>query len=385
MSSRYNLKLPYFLIVATAFSFGVSLFLLQVFAYIVAFLWLFEYNKEKKKSFDLLTVAVISFGIVRLITAYFSEYPKATSEIYLKELLFYLFFFSANFYLKLFSSEMRSDLIRFFLLAAIITALTGIVSFNLSLVARAQSFSSGYTVYSSYLLALLPFLIFYPTGNEKKIIQYLRIAGLIIVIVGLITSLGRTSIAIAALFFITGLVFKKFRLKDVLIIVFSSALLTLLSFHNNSTELNQRVGNPLGYSDRDILYKGAREILFNHPILGYGPHTFKNTFPLFNEVVDKGIGGWHNEFLQIYFDSGVIGLLSFLFLISVIYYFGIKLLKNIDSRDIILGLLLSVTSFIVSAFTSGFITNSTLSIVFVLIVTILNSYNSVPSKITQTI
>jgi len=385
MTSKYNLNIPFYLIAAVACSFVFSLFLLQVFAAIVGLLWLFEKNKEKKKAFDLLTISVLAFGITRLITAFFSEFPKASSEIYLKEALFYLFFFSANFYFKLFLPEKRSDMIRFFLLAAVAASLTGIISFNLNFVERAQSFSSGYTVFSSYLLAVLPLLIFFPINNKVKKNQYLRIGGIIIVALGIITSLGRTSVAIAALFFIVGIALRKIRFKDILTISFAVALLSLLSFHNNSLQLHGRIGNPVGFSDRDILYKGAKEILFTHPILGYGPHTFKNIFPLFNEVIDKGIGGWHNEFLQIYFDSGVLGLLSFLFLISVVYYSGIGLLKNKVNRDIVIGLLLSVTSFIISAFTSGFITSPVLSVLFVFIITLLNSYDFTARGIKQAV
>jgi O-antigen ligase len=385
MTSKYNLNIPFYLIAAVACSFVFSLFLLQVFAAIVGLLWLFEKNKEKKKAFDLLTISVLAFGITRLITAFFSEFPKASSEIYLKEALFYLFFFSANFYLKLFSPEKRSDMIRFFLVAAVAASLTGIISFNLNFVERAQSFSSGYTVFSSYLLAVLPLLIFFPIDNNIKKNQYLRISGIIIIAVGIITSLGRTSVAIAALFFIVGIALKKFRFIDILAVSFAVALFSILSFHNNSLELQGRIGNPVGFSDRDVLYKGAKEILFTHPVIGYGPHTFKNIFPLFNEVNDKGIGGWHNEFLQIYFDSGVLGLLSFLFLIVVVYYLGIRLLKNRVNRDIVIGLLLSVTSFIISAFTSGFITSPVLSVLFVFIITMLNSYNSRVRDIKQTL
>ena len=379
ISTRYNLNLPFYLIIATACSFVFSLFLLQVFVGAVAVLWLFEKNIEKKKAFDIITVAIITFGIIRLTTIFFSEYPKESYEAIYKEALFYFFFFSANFYLKIFSSEKRLTIIRIFLVAAIAASLTGVISFNLNLVERAQSFSSGYTVYSSYLLAALPVLIFIPFDKNRNRDKYYNVIGIIIIMLGIITSLGRTSIALAILFIIIGVILKKIKIGHLLIIIFFVSLFSLLSFHNNSQQINGRIDNPIGFSDRDILYKGAHEIMFSHPLLGFGPRTFINIFPLFNEIRDKGIGGWHNEFLQLYFDSGIIGLLAFIFLITVIYYVGIKLLKLRKNSDIILGLLLAVSSFVLSAFTSGFITSSVLSILFVLIITILNSYNKAES------
>lgn len=380
ISSRYNLNLPFYLIIATACTFVFSLFLLQIFAGAVTVLWLFEKNIEKKKAFDLITAAILTFGIVRLITIFYSEYPKESYEAIYKEALFYLFFFSANFYLKIFSSEKRLTIIRIFLIGAVGASLTGIISFNLNLVERAQSFSSGYTVFSSYLLAALPILIFVPFDRNKKWDKYFNIAGIIILMLGLIASLGRTSIAIAILFLLAGVILKKIKIGHLFIIVIGVSLFSILSFHNNFQQVNGRIENPIGLSDRDILYKGAHEILLNHPMLGFGPRTFKNIFPLFNEIGDKGVAGWHNEFLQLYFDSGIAGLSAFLFLIVVIYYTGIKLLKLRKNSDILLGLLLSISSFILSAFTSGFITSAVLSILFVLIITILNSYNRAESN-----
>jgi O-antigen ligase len=374
ISSRYNQNLPFYFIIAAACTFVFSIFLLQIFAGIAALLWLFEKNIEKKKAFDILTAAVLTFGIIRLITVFTSEYPNVSYEVLYKEAIFYLFFFSANFYLKIFSVEKRLIIIQIFLFAAAIASLTGIISFNLNYYDRAQSFSSGYTVFSTYLLAALPILIFSPLNKDDKKDRYLRVIGIIIIVIGLVTSLGRTSIALAVLFLVFGVILKKISYRDILIILIVVSLLALLSFHNNSHQVIGRIDNPVGLSDRDVLYKGAKEILFNHPILGYGPRTFKSIFPLFSEMTDKGVGGWHNEFLQIYFDSGIFGLTAYLLLIVCIYFIGIKLLKSRIYRDVIIGLLFSVTSFILSAFTSGFITSAVLSVLFVFVITLLNSF-----------
>ncbi|MDR3609160.1 MAG: O-antigen ligase family protein [Ignavibacteriaceae bacterium] len=374
ISSRYNQNLPFYFIIAAACTFVFSIFLLQIFAGIAALLWLFEKNIEKKKAFDILTAAVLTFGIIRLITVFTSEYPNVSYEVLYKEGIFYLFFFSANFYLKIFSVEKRLIIIQIFLFAAAIASLTGIISFNLNYYDRAQSFSSGYTVFSTYLLAALPILIFSPLNKDDKKDRYLRVIGIIIIVIGLVTSLGRTSIALAVLFLVFGVILKKISYRDILIILIVVSLLALLSFHNNSHQVIGRIDNPVGLSDRDVLYKGAKEILFNHPILGYGPRTFKSIFPLFSEMTDKGVGGWHNEFLQIYFDSGIFGLTAYLLLIACIYFIGIKLLKSRIYTDVIIGLLFSVSSFILSAFTSGFITSAVLSVLFVLVITLLNSF-----------
>jgi O-antigen ligase len=319
-------------------------------------------------------MAVIVFGIVRIAAIIFSKYHTASNESLYKEVLFYFSFFSFNFYLKVFSIEKKHLLIIVFLVASIFASLTGIILFNFSLVERAQSFSSGGTVYSAYLLASLPILIFLSFEKTNKRFLVFWIVGIAIILTGIITSLGRTNIAISVLIVGIGVLFRKITFKNLIIILASVSLFTFISFHNNSSELSRRVANPMSPSERDVIIKGATMLMYDHPIIGFGPRTFRNIFPLFNEFVDKGVAGWHNDFLQIYFESGIIGLFSFLLLLSVIYYIGIKLFKNAkNNKDMIFSFLLSVSCFVLLV-TSGFITHVVLSIVFALIITLQNSY-----------
>ena len=112
--------------------------------------------------------------------------------------------------------------------------------------------------------------------------------------------------------------------------------------------------------------------MLKHTFLGFGPRTFQQIFPYTNEFSDKGIGGWHNDFLQVYFESGIAGLMTFLFLIFLIIYNGNISFKlnNICNP----GIFLSLIGLILSAFTAGFITSVVLSIVFVFLLTIFGSY-----------
>jgi O-antigen ligase len=138
----------------------------------------------------------------------------------------------------------------------------------------------------------------------------------------------------------------------------------------------QRVEQPTQPSDRDIIYKGAKEIMFKHPFLGYGPRTFKEVFPFPDQFADKGVGGWHNDILQIYFESGLLGLISFIALLYFIIYCIVKMLRRkikAEISGILYGILFSICGFILSSMTAGFITSVVISIVFVFIVSILSS------------
>ncbi|MFO7446849.1 MAG: O-antigen ligase family protein, partial [Ignavibacteriaceae bacterium] len=165
-----------------------------------------------------------------------------------------------------------------------------------------------------------------------------------------------------------GIFLKKIKLKHAFIIILLTAGISFISFINNQQEVTQRIEQPAGLSDRDIIYKAAGEILFEHPVFGFGPRSFQHIFDYRDLLADKNIGSWHNDILQMYFEGGITGLAAFLILIFVPLWKGFSSLKNKniseDQRNILLGLLLSITALFLSSLTSGFINNPVMSIVF---------------------
>jgi O-antigen ligase len=366
--SRFNLKYITLLIGIASCTFVISLFLMQILFAIIFILWIIEKNSEKSKVFDLFTLAIILWGIIRMITVFFSQYSSESNQVFYKEALFYASFLSLQFYFKSMSKEQISTVIKYFIAGGALSSLSGIALFNLHLVDRSQSFSSSYTVFSSYLLVVLPVLLFLPTNIFSGKI---RITSIIVIVIGLITSLGRTNILIAAAMVFLSLFMKRISVLIFLIIIIIAGLISYISFENNKKEITNRMTNPSTLSDRDIIWKGASELMFKHPLSGFGPRTFQQIFPYKNEFNDKGVAGWHNDFLQVYFESGLPGLMAFLFIIFLIVFNGKISFKLNDISNP--GVFLSLIGLILSAFTAGFITSVVLSIVFVFMLTIFNS------------
>ena len=380
ITSRFNSNISLVLIAGLSLSYVLSLFLLQLFAVLLFLLWLFEKNSEKKKAVDKLTFIIIAFGIVRLLSIFFSEYPSSSIESLYKEALFYISFAALSFYLKSFGDKIFSSVVLFFILGAGINALIAIVKFNFSIDERAQSFSSGYAAFSSYILAALGLALFYRQSIHKKYNDYLWAVILSMLIAALITSLGRTNIALAALIILTAIVLKQLSFRVITVVLVLTVLLTFLSFSNNETSsLQSRVESPAHLSDRDIIFKGAEELAFKHPVLGFGPRTFHDIFPFKDEFADKGIGTWHNDFIQIYFESGILGLIVFLILIFYLFYISIINIrsKNLDEdyKKIAAGVFAAIFLLTASGLTAGFITSPVLSIVFVFLITTLSAIN----------
>jgi len=366
--SRFNLKYITLLIGIASCTFVISLFLMQILFTIIFILWIFEKNSEKKKVFNSFTFAITLWGLIRIIAVIFSQYPLESVRIFYKEALFYASFFSLQFYFKSMSKDQVRPIIIYFIIGGILSSLSGIALFNLHLVDRAQSFSSSYTVFSSYLLIVLPVLLFLP---PYILSSKVRIASIIIIVIGLITSMGRANILIAAVLILFSLFMKKISLLNFLTIIILAGLISYISFENNNKEITNRMTNPGTLSDRDIIWKGASELGLNHPFLGFGPRTFQQIFPYKNEFNDKGVTGWHNDFLQVYFESGILGVISFLYIIFLIIYYGKTSFKINDMCNP--GFLLALIGLILSAFTAGFITSVVLSIVFVFLLTIYDS------------
>jgi O-antigen ligase len=355
----------------------VSLFLLQLFFGLLAILWLCEKTENKKKAFDIFTLLIAVFGIIRLLSIIFSQYPSSSIQSLYKEALFYLGFLSMSFYLKAMNKEKVEKIAFTFSISSIAVALIGLTLFNLRLVERAESFSSGYATFSSFLLAAAGVYIALPFDYKKKINRLLWAAGLSIIFSAIITSLGRTNIAIAALLFLAGLIFRKIKIKPAVVIIFLTAVICLLSFQNNKQLLTKRVENPAGLSDRDIIWKGFETLKFQHPFLGFGPRTFHDIFPYVDQLGDKLIGSWHNDFIQMYFESGLLGLLSFAVLIFMIIYFSVVYLKKAGQtnnfRNIVIGILSGTSALVLSSLTAGFISSPVLSIAFAFLISLLSA------------
>jgi hypothetical protein len=226
--------------------------------------------------------------------------------------------------------------------------------------------------FSTYLLAALPVLIFSIALHNVSLNWLVRSIGISFILTGIITSLGRVNVAIAVLVFLTGLVLKKINLKEFITITLLTFFLCSISFNNNSFGVfGYRVSNPSLLSDRDILIKGAEDVFlkFKNPLLGYGPRSFHLIFPYLNELSDQRISSWHNDFIQLYFESGFLGLLSLCLLIFFPLFSGIKYLlkkkaNNHSFKELILGISVSITALMISALFSVFVNSPVISLVF---------------------
>jgi O-antigen ligase len=112
-------------------------------------------------------------------------------------------------------------------------------------------------------------------------------------------------------------------------------------------------------SNRYFIWKKSVPLIADYFLLGSGPDTLKYVFPadekekveFFNDpnmIIDKA----HNEYIQIAVTLGVPALLTYLLLISFIFYNAIRAIKVSKPKDnlVIFGLLSAIMGYLVQAF-----------------------------------
>lgn len=350
---KVNEKLVVSVIAGLLCSFVISLLLFQVFAIILFVFWLFEPWVKKLKTFDNFVYIIFVFGIIRAASIFFSEFPAESYEAFARESLFYTTFISLNYYLKRIERKKFSLLYKIFINAGVVVSAIGIIQFAAGFVHRAQGLSFGYSTFSLYLLFVFVFLINSRQFNSEKE-KYFWAIKTGIVLSGIITSLGRTNIVIAILAGIVSLIIRREKVKFVFVIITVVVLISLGSFSENRSEIQNRISQPAALSDRDIIWNGFKEIYDEHPFLGFGPRTFSKVFPFKEQFADKGINSWHNEFFQLYIESGIFAFLTVMFFYLLIFTEALKKFKLYEKgepKDIIIAMLFLIPSLILASVT----------------------------------
>ena len=372
IDSRFDSRFILFLLSGISLSFLLSIAALQIFVVILAVVYFFE--KDKKVSLDLMGKVILLFAAARVLSVIFSAHIEASVHALYKEALFYFSFFALNYYLKTIDESKFNLLVKIFILSGTIVSIFGLFRFITNSVERAQTFSSGYMVFSLYLTIIFVFLLFnFRTISflQKYDVTFKAFLSALI-LSGIITSLGRMNIAIALLFSAAAFILGKVQFKVLVFVFILTILLSGLSFISNSQAFRSRVEAPAALSDRDILYEGFFQLWDEKPITGFGPRTFKEIFPFREKFADKGIGSWHNDYIEIYIESGLIGLAALLGIFAALFYSIYRILKqlklNVSVKNISTGVLASAIALMFAGLTSGFIKSPILSIVLAMLI-----------------
>jgi O-antigen ligase len=255
-------------------------------------------------------------------------------------------------------------------------------------------FYNDHTAYAAAIALFIPIIIGFAINNRyTPIIRIFAVLITLIFFGALILSYTRAawlSLAVALVVFVIFL----FRIR--FIIVFSGVIIVLIWFLVNQTQIFLKLERNRQDSSTDISkhvesmsnistdasnlerinrWKCAIRMFNEKPILGWGPGTYAFKYAPFQHSKEKTIistnmgdkGNAHSEYLEPLVSSGLLGSLSFIFIVFAIIYKSSRLYirtKDKEKRIIILGLLLGLITYFVHGIMNDFLDTDKASVPF---------------------
>ncbi|HQY21976.1 MAG TPA: O-antigen ligase family protein, partial [Ignavibacteria bacterium] len=252
------------------------------------------------------------------------------------------------------------------IITGIVSSVYGCFNFLTGSVERATSLTGGYYTLGIYLTLVLSILLFTKKGKNLIPTNIGWYFSVLIIISGIICTLNRMHWVLMVFLIVISFIINKDKILItgfILLVILS--ILIIPDIMNRFDLLINLMSNT---SDRNIIYQAALDMVFNRPIFGHGLATFKEIFPSFDKVGDGAINSWHNDFIQVYMESGIVGLFSYVFLIISVLkigYINIKrFFNNQFYKSISIGILISTTVLMI---TGGFFDPITSIIIFVML------------------
>lgn len=274
-----------------------------------------------------LTVAVLAYFLIRIITTVFSKNPSISwSGRYLfyfegtQQLLCYVIFYFAVSFVS------RKQIYKSIAMASVLAAAYGIIQYlNVDPIKWETYFGSIISTFGNpnflagWFVFVLP-VLFYQALEGRRLFLVSATLGFIALVIANVAA-GFIALGASAVFFILFCgkeMYSGARVR-VFLMGFAACMLFAGVFGLN------RLDDP-SVSSRIIGWKAAVESIKERPVFGYGPDTFADEvskiLPAEYERVTKknaNPGYAHNIFLDHLFSSGVLGFLCFLWLLLVFF------------------------------------------------------------------
>ncbi len=204
---------------------------------------------------------------------------------------------------------------------------------NPDIKARVYSVFGNPNVLAEYLIMIIPIsisLFWYSKRIHKKLI-FAGTSGILILSLVLTLSRGGwLGFAFSALVFV--LLVERRLLLSIIPIVVGGVFFLPQSILNRIMSIGNFADSSNAY--RLKMWQITLDIIKDHPIagVGFGHLPFKETFETYIRTMPTYHA--HNTYLEIAAELGIPGLIAFLFLLFIVFKYGIKLLVNQEDKYI---------------------------------------------------
>jgi O-antigen ligase/Tfp pilus assembly protein PilF len=353
----------------------INLLTLAIFTYYISLT-----IKEEKLVYltNSLNFPILLFILIAVLSIFITNSFWVSLKVFINFISYFLIYFFITNNIKT-KDSFNLCLVIFFITASLISLYLLLQYYELdpflSDISRLTSTLGNRNYIASYLALIFPiaFSFFLIESKKRKKIFYEII--LLIIYTGII--ICHTRAIWAALFFsliLFGFLLFYFKINEMLkdnkkwlIVLFLLFLLITLIYStdnllNRSTitaaeraiSVFDKQGSPL--SSRLLIWQSTMGMIKDRPLFGSGLGTFPLHYlnyqadflqnnPGYLQFLGKAAEA-HNEYLQIWAETGIIGLLSFLLIIIIFYRTNldlIKKIKTIEGKIIVIGLISGVT------------------------------------------
>lgn len=277
---------------------------------------------------------ILCFIIIRLITGIFSQH----NELTLKGLIYLSF--ALSYCITAWNPEgsdvkVWRNFIRALVIGATAASVCGIIQFASGAV-RVEGFYGGWTVFGSMTGAALISGIYLTARGDLFFRRSFDLLLLTLCAAGLAVSLCRAEwVAVFIVLLPAGILFYP-KYSAILLSITLALFLLVTPMREKLFTLFDPLSN---LSGRDIIWKPAINLIAEKPILGHGLNSFQSVFPqeLRSSMTDPGAGDWHNVYLQVAVESGLLGLAAFLWMLASFLYLFLRQIR-LASTDQELGI-----------------------------------------------
>lgn len=362
---------------------------------IIVCCWIVRMIAERRILFSKtsINIPILSLLICSLMASFYSLNIKYSLETILHDhfMYFTIFFGMVN---TIRSQEQIKRLVKAMLITCGLVCAYGLYGYYTGIAIREERLVAtfGYhTLISAYISFLLPFIICFFFWC-KNLLKRLCLGLLLLVCsFSLILTMARASwVAVFVAVFFIGFVLKK---KSLILVPAGICALLIfilpskfISHAKTVTQINKYFNSKEILGERLLCWKASVAMIKDYPLLGIGPgeRNFRYAYQQYGEKIKneelqqinmkdllpseakkikkiltqkvQRLSNSHNIFLHVCVETGIVGLLIFLWLFSLVFYSIIKLWRSLNLEYEKM-LLVGITASLISFFIQGLVHN----------------------------
>jgi O-antigen ligase len=195
---------------------------------------------------------------------------------------------------------------------------------------RARSLHSGYGSFGTYLITVFPFLLIGSFSPPLKKFRWVLWGLILLNLFCIYITFGRAMwLAVALEVAVLGIIFKWKRIALIMVLgllVFFLFIPRTVWFHGEKLQSTEEISSQsIGGTGGDLvdIWKLSFTFLQERPFqgIGFGRNSFSEAFTDFRASHQPLLWHAHNTFLNIFFQTGIQGLMIFLWLVICILYY----------------------------------------------------------------